>query len=122
VNGLFPIICAITLSACAVITDADEADRKDADDDGVHWLDDCDDEDPDLGDPLVWYKDADGDTFGGPVSMLHCVRPVEGVRVGGDCDDGDTGIHPDAAERCNGVDDDCDGEVDEGCEDTGGGE
>ena len=29
-NGLFPVICAITLSACAVITDADEAEEEGA--------------------------------------------------------------------------------------------
>jgi hypothetical protein len=30
-----------------------------------------------------------------------------------DCDDGDAAIFPGAAERCNGVDDDCDGSIDE---------
>jgi hypothetical protein len=34
---------------------------------------------------------------------------------GTDCDDGDEGVHPGADERCDEVDDDCDGEVDEGC-------
>ena len=46
--------------------------------------------------------DADGDGF-------------EDQDCGGDdCDDGDPGISPAAGEVCNGVDDDCDGHVDEG--------
>mgnify|MGYP002634843663 CR=1 FL=1 len=35
---------------------------------------------------------------------------------GDDCDDAEPGVHPDADETCNGVDDDCDGAVDEGVE------
>lgn len=35
---------------------------------------------------------------------------------GPDCDDDDAGAHPGAEEVCNGVDDDCDGTVDEGTE------
>ncbi len=40
-----------------------------------------------------------------------------------DCDDSNASIHPGAEEKCNGVDDDCDNVVDEGClvvEDTDG--
>jgi len=32
-----------------------------------------------------------------------------------DCDDADASVHPRAPETCNGVDDNCDGVVDEGC-------
>ena len=40
--------------------------------------------------------------------------------AGGDCDDGDPTVHPGTDELCDGVDNNCDGYVDEGCpEDTG---
>jgi hypothetical protein len=39
---------------------------------------------------------------------------------GGDCDDGDPTVFFGAAESCNGRDDDCDGEIDDGCEGSGG--
>ncbi|MCB9763746.1 MAG: FG-GAP repeat protein [Alphaproteobacteria bacterium] len=36
-----------------------------------------------------------------------------------DCDDADPAVHPEADERCNGVDDDCDGDIDEDASDAG---
>lgn len=46
----------------------------------------------------------------------------DGVNDGPDCDDADPNVLPSATEACNGVDDDCDGDVDEGCDgvDSGG--
>ncbi len=38
----------------------------------------------------------------------------------GDCNDGDSTIHPGSSERCNGVDDDCNGQVDDVPTDTDG--
>lgn len=51
--------------------------------------------------------------------LLACQRrpdlDLEGwARAEGDCDDGDVDVHPGAYEDCNGRDDDCDGDVDEG--------
>ncbi len=62
----------------------------------------------------VWYRDADGDGWGGePLAPSSCEQPSGTEAQGGDCDDGDPAVHPDATEDCNGIDDDCDGEVDE---------
>jgi MYXO-CTERM domain-containing protein len=40
----------------------------------------------------------------------------DGANDGPDCDDTDPKVNPGAEELCNGVDDDCDGDTDEGCE------
>ncbi len=40
-------------------------------------------------------------------------RDGDGYPAGEDCDDTDPSIHPDTADTCNEVDDDCDGQVDE---------
>jgi nitrous oxidase accessory protein NosD len=39
----------------------------------------------------------------------------DGVFSDHDCDDSDPDVYPGAAEICNGVDDNCDGQIDEGC-------
>lgn len=51
--------------------------------------------------------DEDGDGFGVAGSNSDCPS------TGDDCDDTDDTVNPDAAEACNGVDDNCDGTVDE---------
>jgi len=52
--------------------------------------------------------DQDGDGFGSPGSSFCANGEAE------DCDDGDAGVHPGAAETCNAKDDDCNGAVDDG--------
>ncbi len=69
----------------------------------------------------TWYLDLDGDGFGDPGwSRDSCERPsAVAVEDGSDCDDNDAGVFPGAAELCDRVDQDCDGDVDE--DDVGGG-
>ncbi len=78
---------------------------------------DCDgtvDEDDAL-DAATWYADGDGDGFGDASSTTaDCAQPSGHVDDASDCDDEDATVNPDASELCNGVDDDCDGIVDEG--------
>lgn len=61
-----------------------------------------------------WFPDNDGDGFGVTIDGLYSEVGLSGyVREPGDCDDTDFDVNPLARERCNGVDDDCDGDVDE---------
>ncbi len=62
---------------------------------------------------LTYYVDGDGDGYGEAVSS-ECVAGDGLASVGGDCDDGDPAISPDATEVCDGVDNNCDGAIDEG--------
>jgi len=63
----------------------------------------------------TWYADADGDGYGTQSSMLLCSPSgVFKAKQAGDCNDQNAGIHPAAADVCNGVDDNCNGGVDDG--------
>ena len=55
------------------------------------------------------FSDGDGDGFGVDELSFPCDSPPERVAErGGDCNDSDDTVHPQAAEVCNGgVDDDC---------------
>ena len=76
---------------------------------------DCDgDVDEEAEDAQEWHRDLDGDGFGdADTTMLLCSTPTGYVLDDLDCDDSMVEVYPDADEICNGVDDNCDGEVDE---------
>lgn len=65
--------------------------------------------------PTTWYADGDVDTYGNPaVTSVSCTQPGGFVANDDDCDDTSRLINPRAAEVCgNGLDDNCDGTVDE---------
>lgn len=98
--------------ACSgvVLPSAESCDGIDNDCDGA-----VDDAAVDAG---TWYPDLDADGFGDDTAPLQqCDAPAGFVATGGDCDDADATIRPDALDVCDGVDNDCDGAVDDACVD-----
>lgn len=116
-------------------------DAPDTDGDGYAEEDgDCDDTDPsihpdaeevcddldqdcdgtiDEGLTTVFYVDDDQDTYGLTTTAIAlCENPGGMATVGEDCDDGDPNVHPGAVEDCDGVDDDCNGAIDDGAQET----
>ncbi len=103
-------------AACEECDDADASINPD----GTEVCDDIDNDcdgsidESGAGGAGTWYADSDGDGYGDPASTVESCEAPEGyVADATDCDDTDADIHPDGAEYCNGVDDDCDGETDE---------
>ncbi len=102
---LAPMVILLGFSVVACTGEQNAATCSDGEDnDGDGWIDcgdpDCDafcgDDDDDNGDCAAGDCDGDGWTVDD-----------------GDCDDQDPTVHPEASEACDGVDDDCDGWIDE---------
>ncbi len=82
---------------------------------------DCDDDDANAFPGQIWYRDLDNDGYYDGLAEEGCTRPT-GYKLAGelvnttdiDCDDNDASIHPGITETCNGMDDNCDGNTDEG--------
>lgn len=82
---------------------------------------DCNDNDESVNTPQTYYKDGDGDGYGvAGQSIQSCtsVPPAGYAANSTDCDDNDNDNYPNAPEICDGEDNDCDGQVDEGVQKT----
>lgn len=119
---------SMTILACTApagyVANADDCNDTNAD---VHpgatetcnGIDDNCDGDIDEGVQILFFADADGDGYGDPGNaILACSLPTGYVSNADDCDDTNSAVHPGAAETCNGIDDNCDGQIDEGVQNT----
>ena len=76
---------------------------------------DCDDSNAQLNLVVMYYVDADGDGFGDDATGVEqCAQPANTVTIGGDCDDADSTVYPGAIELCDGLDNNCNNNIDEG--------
>jgi alpha-tubulin suppressor-like RCC1 family protein len=65
---------------------------------------------------LVFYKDVDGDGYTDGTMQIGCTAPAGYVlsAKSGDCNDNDPNINPGKTELCDGKDNNCNGQTDEG--------
>ena len=78
--------------------------------------------DPNINPATIWYKDTDNDGYSDNTTLTQCERPSgyklasELTSTSGDCNDDAPTINPSAQEVCgDGIDNNCNGEIDEGC-------
>jgi hypothetical protein len=124
--------------------DCSGADLTDFDGDGYDALsvggDDCNDELPsihpgapedcnglddncngeaDEGVLITFYADSDSDGFGDAGAIVEaCSAPPSYVENSSDCDDSNSAVKPGASEVCNGIDDDCNADTEDGSQEA----
>lgn len=92
----------------------------DNDNDGYPSDVDCDDNDPIEHPNQTWYQDTDSDGYSNGNTIVQCSRPnnyksaSELTSTSGDCNDNNLAINPNAIEVCDDVDNNCNGQIDEG--------
>jgi hypothetical protein len=85
--------------------------------------DDCDGttDNPDAVGCKDFFVDSDKDGYGGNQTICICWANSEySTKTGGDCDETDPAIHPEVPEICDLIDNNCDGQIDEGVGSTCG--
>jgi len=110
-----------TIQACSrpagYATVSGDCDDRDA---SVPRAETCDSADNDCdgsideGVKITYYQDNDGDGYGSTTTAQACNKPSGYATVGGDCNDNNSAVHPGATEVYDGLDNDCDGQTDEG--------
>ncbi|MEK6945693.1 MAG: putative metal-binding motif-containing protein [Nanoarchaeota archaeon] len=75
----------------------------------------------------IWYSDLDKDRYGNGAYLVQCLRPLnyytssELISATGDCADNNANINPGKAEVCSdGIDNNCNAQIDEGCGNSSG--
>src|SRR5262249_29597292 len=67
----------------------------------------------------VYYRDADGDGHGNPAATMQaCSPPARYLTNNDDCNDAPADGFPGHAEVCDGVDNNCNAQIDEGVKST----
>jgi hypothetical protein len=117
-----PLVCPAGAGDCndtsAIINPGAQEDCSTTDDD------DCDGNlnNQDSLNCTVFFSDGDNDGYG--TKTFKCFCNAVGLfkaKKTADCQDNNSAINPGVSESCNGIDDDCDGVVDNGCDGDGDG-